>query len=412
MKNLKQGFVISIIIGIVALLVIGVGAYIYTNEKAEAPVVIDPNLPAQGKESFSSQDEQTQARERALVASSELLDWKTYTNTQYGYEFQYPNNFVLKNGETQFENFLIDIKNRSEISFIKAKKIICEAEMGCFFQNSLKINNREISVTLIPNNKKQYIVRLSDQSPLVFIVDVNLSAQIEQILLTFKFTPTSTQPFITSISPTSGPIGTIVTIKGNNLNGFEGDMDAMIENSKSETAVLLGLDGIPSVFQANNQTIRVKIEDKICRKGNTYTGLPCESYLNIIPGVYNIYAYPWGKMSNKVQFTVLATSTQPPFTVLSPKGGDKLTIGGDYLIKWWDDQDAGNKNIYLVSPSTEVVVNIITTDNFMRSSGIDGTYSYLWKVSSSINPGNYRIKICKSDSGNCFVGNDYFTITN
>lgn len=114
----------------------------------------------------------------------------------------------------------------------------------------------------------------------------------------------SNLPVINSIYPTSGPIGTMVTIIGSNLNGFEGDMDAMIENSKGETAFLLGLDGIPSVFQANNQIIRVKIEDKICRKGNTYTGLPCESYLNITPGVYNIYAYPWGKMSNKVKFTV------------------------------------------------------------------------------------------------------------
>lgn len=109
---------------------------------------------------------------------------------------------------------------------------------------------------------------------------------------------TSTDPVINSISPNSGPIGTIIEIRGNNLNGFEGDMDAMIENSKGETAVLLGMTRV------EQNLIRVKIESKICKKNNSYSGLPCESYLNIVPGVYNIYALPWGKMSNKVKFTV------------------------------------------------------------------------------------------------------------
>ena len=105
-------------------------------------------------------------------------------------------------------------------------------------------------------------------------------------------------PKINSITPASGPIGTIVEIKGINLNGFEGDMDAIIENSKGETAVLLGMT------RNEPNLIRVKIENKICRISNSYSGLPCKSYLNISPGVYNIYTSPWGKNSNKVQFTV------------------------------------------------------------------------------------------------------------
>jgi hypothetical protein len=113
-------------------------------------------------------------------------------------------------------------------------------------------------------------------------------------------------PKINSISPTMGPIGTIIQIKGDNLNGFEGDMDAMIENSKGETAFLQGLDGVLKDFKKVDQTIRVKIESKICKTNNSYSGLPCESYLDITPGIYNIYVYPWGKMSNKIKFTVTA----------------------------------------------------------------------------------------------------------
>lgn len=41
MKNLQKGFVIPILLVIVALLVVGGGVYIYENKKAETPVVID-----------------------------------------------------------------------------------------------------------------------------------------------------------------------------------------------------------------------------------------------------------------------------------------------------------------------------------------------------------------------------------
>jgi len=109
---------------------------------------------------------------------------------------------------------------------------------------------------------------------------------------------TGTNPVINSISPNSGPIGTVIELRGINLSGFEGDMDAMIENSKGETAVMLGM----TLIEEN--LIRVKIESKICKINNSYSALPCKEYLNIVPGIYNIYAFPWGNMSNKVQFTV------------------------------------------------------------------------------------------------------------
>lgn len=109
-----------------------------------------------------------------------------------------------------------------------------------------------------------------------------------------------TKPIITSISQSSGSIGTVIELKGNNLAGFEGDLDAWIENSKGEIAFLPGIGSTPR----DDQTIKVKIESKLCKTNNTYSGLPCESYLDINSGVYNIYTLPWGKMSNKIQFAV------------------------------------------------------------------------------------------------------------
>lgn len=113
-------------------------------------------------------------------------------------------------------------------------------------------------------------------------------------------TSTSTYPVINSIKPNFGPIGTVIELRGTDLTGFEGDLDAVIENSKGETAVMAGMNS----FTVDKNLIKVKIESKICKTNNSYSGLPCESYLSIAPGIYNIYAFPWGKESNKVQFTV------------------------------------------------------------------------------------------------------------
>ena len=111
---------------------------------------------------------------------------------------------------------------------------------------------------------------------------------------------TNPTPHIDSISQSSGPIGTILELKGQNLAGFEGDLDAIIENEKGETAFLSGIGRVPR----EDKTIRVKIESKVCTVNNNYSGLPCEKYLNITPGRYFIYTNPWGTISNKWQFTV------------------------------------------------------------------------------------------------------------
>jgi hypothetical protein len=112
-------------------------------------------------------------------------------------------------------------------------------------------------------------------------------------------------PVITSINPSSGPIGTIVELKGNNLAGFEGELDAWIENGDGEKAFLPGIGSVPRA----DQTIRVKIDSQLCKKNLSYKGGPCSSYMTITPGTYKIYTYPWGNMSNTVQFTVTASAS-------------------------------------------------------------------------------------------------------
>jgi len=112
-------------------------------------------------------------------------------------------------------------------------------------------------------------------------------------------------PVITSISPSSGPVGTVIELKGNNLAGFEGELDAWIVNSNGEKAFLPGIGSVPRA----DGTIRVKIDSKLCKEDLSYKGGTCSSYLTITPGTYGIYTYPWGTQSNSVKFTITATST-------------------------------------------------------------------------------------------------------
>ena len=131
---------------------------------------------------------------------------------------------------------------------------------------------------------------------------------LENIFSSFKFTDgtsSATTPFIASITPSSGPIGTTIELKGTNLAGFEGDLNAWIVNSKGETAFLPGIGSVPRA----DQTIRVKIDGQLCKQDNSNKGGPCTSFITITPGVYSIYTQPWGNKSNSVRFTVTTSNS-------------------------------------------------------------------------------------------------------
>ena len=80
MNNKQKGFVLPIIITIVALLVLGGGAYIYINKKPldnqaiNIPDVVN-NIP--------------------ISTTTKTSDWKVYTNTQYGFEVKYPSGWKI-----------------------------------------------------------------------------------------------------------------------------------------------------------------------------------------------------------------------------------------------------------------------------------------------------------------------------
>ncbi len=77
MKNSKKGFAVPLLIAVIALLVIGVGVYMYKNKKTESPVVVDTE---------TQQTNQIQQQNNTQNYS----DLKTYENSKYKFSIQYP----------------------------------------------------------------------------------------------------------------------------------------------------------------------------------------------------------------------------------------------------------------------------------------------------------------------------------
>lgn len=77
MKKLQKGFVAPFLVVIIAVLVVGGGAYFYTQNKAE----INTSLNA--------------TTTNNLQTDNNNLDWKIYNNTNLGIEFRYPSKILV-----------------------------------------------------------------------------------------------------------------------------------------------------------------------------------------------------------------------------------------------------------------------------------------------------------------------------
>jgi peptidoglycan hydrolase-like protein with peptidoglycan-binding domain len=116
-------------------------------------------------------------------------------------------------------------------------------------------------------------------------------------------------PVITSISPTSGSVGTKIEIKGCNFIGFEGDLDAVLVRSDGKEIPLYGGTWYPEYGgEAGKGKIMIVTVQPYCVSGyetGRYSGItsPCQT-IQITPGIYKIYVTAWGKKSNSVTFIV------------------------------------------------------------------------------------------------------------
>ena len=165
-------------------------------------------------------------------------------------------------------------------------------------------------------------------------------------------TTDTAKPIITSISQSSGPIGTVVELKGYNLLENRGDQNLIIENSKGEVASF-GF-GNPEHLKLSEKYVSMKfnLSEKVCKQWGTDMGGPCtKGWMTIVPGEYKIYVAINGftdtsAMSNKVAFTI----TQPNASELNTVTHHDSGITFKYPKDW--KFDAG-KNYFTTSDYQE-----------------------------------------------------------
>ncbi len=270
----------------------------------------------------------TKQKDQNLVTSTDMKDWKTYSNEKYGFEIKYPADLFTKMNETEQVlqlsgdkgSFTIRVENviAKESDFTNSNvemkpSVIIGGETAFSY---IKVSaGYTVSTRVIPLKTNTMIIEMmsTEKDGSFEKAFVNNSAIQEQIFSTLKFTHPSSSTVsdqstlvITSITPTSGPVGTIVTIEGKNLTGFEGDLTAVFTRSDGQEVELV--DQFYDYAKTGGSLMKV-IADSPCREGQTvygsYSGKPslCR-YFAFTPGVYKVRVSAFGKDSNTVQLTI------------------------------------------------------------------------------------------------------------
>lgn len=101
----KKGFVVPLLLAIIAVLIIGGGVYIYNNKKAEAPVVIDTGT------------QQTDTQTSPVNTQTNNSSWKTYTNDERFYEFRYPEYGKISTAGGLTSETVVELTSNYGVSF-------------------------------------------------------------------------------------------------------------------------------------------------------------------------------------------------------------------------------------------------------------------------------------------------------
>lgn len=104
MKNQNKGFVVPVLLGIIALLVIGGGVYMYNNKKAETPLAptdtsVQTTNQIQQNAVVNTPNPSTSSNDGISTAG-----WKTYANATYNYIIKYPSTWYI-NTQYSDQNF-------------------------------------------------------------------------------------------------------------------------------------------------------------------------------------------------------------------------------------------------------------------------------------------------------------------
>ncbi len=191
----KKGFIVPLLLAVIALLVIGGGIYIYNNKKAEAPTVVDTGVQQTNQVQQRTQTSANgQGGNQINIPSNSTTpvasNLSLYKSESCGFEISFPSQFVNWNRplDQRLKQCPNSIPNEGQISALNLKsQVDCninsvgESPAGCsFFEVSVSTHKVEIAggdgVT-----EKSFVV---DNIPADKII--SLDSQLGQIYIQFQ----------------------------------------------------------------------------------------------------------------------------------------------------------------------------------------------------------------------------------
>ncbi len=207
------------------------------------------------------------------------------------------------------------------------------------------------------------------------------------------------KPVITSLSVVSGPVGTKLGINGCNFSGFEGDKNAWIENEKGIVGMLRGDDG------STSNLLQVTLITPLCQKDVFYTGASCEDWLTLTPGIYKIYVAPWGKESNKMEFTIdnsTLSDTSIAYYILEKNNTNETFCNGA------DMDSVGFKAALTKKINTTVPDNLTTEEKIIKTLSLAATANSFNESYTRVNEVSYKNNVVSMGPADGWAGSSIF----
>ncbi len=91
MKNLQKGFIVPVLLAVIALLVVGGGVYVYKSKKTEAPT---PPVSVSPTSQSATNNQTSSSTTKISVAGM-----NQYTDSNFGFSFWYPNTWSVQSAQ-------------------------------------------------------------------------------------------------------------------------------------------------------------------------------------------------------------------------------------------------------------------------------------------------------------------------
>ncbi|GEM_PF-2349031 len=412
MKNSQKGFVVPLLVAIIALLVIGGGVYLYENKKAEVPAVVDNTT------------QQSNQIQQANPQSNNTAPVPTAQNNQSSVK---PSITILSpNGGENWK-----IGQTYTISFAKTGELgAITVRLNRYSDDGVRVGAETIGTTNTNTFSFKVPVGTSEtrgnagRYKIQVIVDKYSSGMgvADESGDYFSITePNITQPSIKVLSPNDGEtikIGGLNTISWSSTGLDQSTITIKLnDESKSCPAGMVGCQNSYIIAYGLKNTGSYSW-DTLARMSGSSTG---PNSVVLIPGVkYKIEIckdYTNVCDSSNNYFTVTDPNASL-ITVLSPSAGSVLRVGQPYQITWSGHFEQGNEVFSINSfPTNSDTYGTIATVSLAQASctgsgmghwADPSTCSYTW--TPTYPTPSLKIQVFNNYNGNQFGYSGVFSI--